>query len=294
MPVQVRHRAGRRPAPRAPRPTGPARRRRAGRRRSRRTRRRHPSLRGTNHPGCTVDPSVCEQIEDGVGRLHARPRPARRCAPCPPRDDGGGQERHRVGQVGFDGPVPRRDRARADAPAVRRRSRRPSTPASRSIDTVIATCGADGTDVAGVHDGQPVGERRARQQQSRDELRRRRRVDLAPCRPRTEPLAAHLERQPVAVEADAEPAQPVEQRRDGAGAGLLVAVERDDLARRARRPAGRTAARCPPGRSRCARPAAGAIAPLTVSSVPAPSSGDARGSAARRSSGRCRGCAARR
>ena len=120
--------------------------------------------------------------------------------------------------------------------------------------------------LAGVHDRQPVGERRPGQQQTGDELRRRRRVDLdRPAGHRTG--AAHRERQRVAVDVDAEAAQRVEQRRDGTGPGLLVAVERSPSRCSAPPPAERTAARCRPGRSRLARPAAGRCAPLTVSSV---------------------------
>ena len=104
-----------------------------------------PATSRCESPWRTTAPNFCEQFDDGVGGLHAGPRPARH----PHRtagDDRRGQERHRVGQVGLDGPVPRRNRARlrraSGCPGCRRRS----TPASRSIATVIAMCGADGTD----------------------------------------------------------------------------------------------------------------------------------------------------
>ena len=51
-------------------------------------------------------------------------------------------------------PVAGRDRARARPATGWASASSTSTPASRSIATVIAMCGADGTDVAGVHDGQ--------------------------------------------------------------------------------------------------------------------------------------------
>ena len=70
----------------------------------------------------------------------------------------------------------------------------------------------------------------AGEQQSGHELRRRRGVDLDGAA-RDRPGAAHRERQAVAVDVDAQPAQRVEQRRDRPGAGLLVAVERDGVAR---------------------------------------------------------------
>ena len=79
--------------------------------------------------------------------------------------------------------------------------------------------------LAGVHDGQPVGERRARTAAGRRRTattptRRSRRVP-----PAHRSRAAHRERQTVAVDVHAEAAQRVQQRCDRAGPGLLVAVE---------------------------------------------------------------------
>ena len=169
-----------------------------------------------------------------------------------------------------------------------------STPAWRSIATVIAMCGADGSDAPVWCTVRPsVNDGRA-QQQAGDELRRGRGVDVhRPAGDRSG--AAHPERQPVAVDVDAEPAQRVQQRRDRPGPGLLVAVERRPSTaaqRRQRRDepqhrAGQAAVdsrRRRPGRSR----------PLTVSSRPSPVDPQAQRPSARRSSGRCRGCAARR
>ena len=82
--------------------------------------------------------------------------------------------------------------------------------------------------LAGVHDRQPVGERRAGQQQPGDELRRARGVDLDGAAGHRS-ATAHRERQAVAVDVHAEPAQCVQQRRDRAGAGLFVAVEHHRL-----------------------------------------------------------------
>ena len=146
--------------------------------------------------------------------------------------------------------------------------------------------------LAGVHDRQPVGERRAGQQQTRDELRRRRRVDLdRPAAHR--PVAAHRERQAVAVDVHAEPAQPVQQRGDRPRPGLLVAVEHDRLGgqRRHRRHetqhGARQAAVDAGARRRGDRAADRQLGAVAVD-------GDAQRRAARRSSGRCRGCAAHR
>ena len=80
--------------------------------------------------------------------------------------------------------------------------------------------------LAGVHDGQPVSERGARQQQAGYELRRGRCVNLDGAA-RYRSAAVHPERQAVAVDIHTQSAQRGEQRRDGPGAGLLVTVECD-------------------------------------------------------------------
>ena len=103
-----------------------------------------------------------------------------------------------------------------------------STPASRSIDTVIATWGADGTDSPVCTIVSPSVNAAPGQQQTGDELRRRRRVDLHSAAGNRS-AAAHRERQAVAVDVHAEAAKRVQQRRDRPDAGLLVAVEPDGL-----------------------------------------------------------------
>ena len=83
-------------------------------------------------------------VEDGIGGLHADARPAGD-AHHAAGDHGSGEERHRVGQVRFDIPVPGGDRPRLHEPPVGGGVVDP-TPASRSMATVIAMCGAEGID----------------------------------------------------------------------------------------------------------------------------------------------------
>ena len=85
-------------------------------------------------------------------------------------DHGRGQERHGVGQVGFNDPVPRGNRAGRDPPAV--------GVGVVDVDAGIAQHRHRHRDVrrrrhrlAGVHDRQPVGEGGPGQQQTGDELR---------------------------------------------------------------------------------------------------------------------------
>ena len=203
-----------------------------------------------------------------VGRLHAHRRPtgdAHRAA----ADHGGGQERNRVGQVGFDVPVPRRDRAGADLPAVGRESST-STPASRSIDTVIATCGADGTDVAGVHDRQAVGERGARQQQARRRTattptRRSRRCRRRPLRGRCTGTAGRRRR----CRRRARAARPAAVRSGGPGPARRRRTVTDSVLSAAT--GGTNRSTVPASPQSMPAPGPGASVPLTVSSVSSPS-----------------------
>ena len=79
---------------------------------------------------------------------------------------------------------------------------------------------------AGVHQRQAGAEGRSGQQQAGDELRGRRGVDVDRAASHR-PVPADQERQPGALDVDAESAQCVEQRGDGPGPGLVVAVELD-------------------------------------------------------------------
>ena len=90
--------------------------------------------------------------------------------------------------------------------------------------------------------------------------------------PATEPVPCTRNGSASPSSAHAETAHRVEQGGDGPGPGLLVAVERDDLGaeRGDRRHEAQHRAR--QAAVDGARPGAGAIAPPTVSSVPAPSS----------------------
>ncbi len=103
-----------------------------------------------------------------------------------------------------------------------------STPASRSIATVIATCGADGTDspvctiVSPSVNAAPDSSSPETNCDDAD-------ASISTVPPATDAGAAYRERQTVAVDVHAEAAQRVEQRRDRAGAGLLVAVEQHRL-----------------------------------------------------------------
>ena len=234
-----------------------------------------------------------EDVEDGVGRLHAdRGQPVTRTVP--PVTTAAARNGTAFDRSGSMTQCRGGDRAGRDPPAVgrrvvdrRRRPRAASPPSSRCAAPTAPTSPVCTT-------VSPSRERRAGQQQAGDELRRRRRVDLdraarAPPRCRAPRTAA-----PSPSMSTPRPRSAVEQRRDRAGPGLLVAVERRRPRCSARPPAGRTATPCRPGRSRCGRRGCGASAPLTVSSVPVAVDVERRASAARRSSGRCRGCAARR
>ena len=90
---------------------------------------------------------------------------------------GQGQERRRVGEVGLDHAVDAPRSVRARPPSGWRRRRRPSTPCSRSIATVISMCGSDGTGLPSWRTSTPCVEAGAGEQQRRDELRGRRGVD---------------------------------------------------------------------------------------------------------------------
>ena len=80
--------------------------------------RRDPSPRGVN-PSWSHrrHRSVCSRSRMVSAGCTLRPRPAGD-AHLPAGDDRGGQERHRVGQVGLDVPVPGGDRARCHPPPV--------------------------------------------------------------------------------------------------------------------------------------------------------------------------------
>ncbi len=134
-------------------------------------------------------------------------------------------ERHRVGQVGFDLPVPGGHPARA---ATRHRlgdgvvdgDARPR----RSIATVIAICGADGTDVPVCTTVSPsvnAAPHSSRPETNCEEAE----ASMCTVPPRTDPRPRTVNGRPVAVDVDAEFAQPIEQWRDRPGAGLLVTVE---------------------------------------------------------------------
>ena len=103
-----------------------------------------------------------------------------------------------------------------------------STPASRSIATVIATCGADGTDSPVCTIVSPSA-KAAPDSSSPETNCDDADASISTVPPATAPAAAHRERQAVAVDVHTEPAQRVQQRRDRAGAGLLVAVEHHRL-----------------------------------------------------------------
>ena len=226
IPVQLRHRTRRGERGQRRNRTAPVRRRRAGRRRSRR---RLATPCTSRYESAVPDngTQLLEDAEDGVGGLRAGRWPARD-AHDPAARDRGREERHRVGQVGLDHPVPCGDLGRATPASGWPGCRRRRTPASRSIATVIATCGAEGTDSPVCTIVSPSVNARTGQQQPRDELRRPRGVDLDGAAG-DRSGAAHRERQAVTVDVDAEPAQCVEQRRDRTGAGLFVAVEHDGL-----------------------------------------------------------------
>ena len=146
----------------------------------------------------------------------------------PAADDGRGQERHGVGQIGLDDPVPRGDRAGGDPPAVglrcrrRRRPRRAASPPSspRAAPTAPTRRCARWSVRRRTPLRTAAGRRRTAT--SAD-------ASISTVPPATVPAAAHRERQAVAVDVHAEAAQRVEQRRDRAGPGLLVAVEHDGL-----------------------------------------------------------------
>ena len=132
-----------------------------------------------------------------------------------------------------------------------------STPASRSIATVIAMCGADGTRRAGVHDGQAVGERRRRTAAGR------RRTATTPTR-RSRPCRPPPPRRRAPGTADASPSMSTPSPRSASSSGAIGRVRAcsspsnvDGLGCSARPPAGRTAAPCRPARSRRGRPAPG-------------------------------------
>ena len=159
-----------------------------------------------------------------VGGLQAGRRPARD-AHRPAADHRRGQERHGVGQVGLHLPVPRRDRARGDLPAVRRLvvDLDPGLPQHRHRHRDVRRRRHRR---AGVHDRQPVGERGARTAAARTRTattptRRSRRCRRAPTRcrsPRTAWRRRRRRRRGCAAQSSS--------GGDGPRPGLLVAVER--------------------------------------------------------------------
>ena len=121
-------------------------------------------------------------------------------------------------------------------------------------------CGGDGhRPCAGVHDLEALRRSGRRRAAGRTRTARTPRRRCCTVPPGTPPRAADGERQPArgrVVDVDAGLAQPVEQRGHRPFAGVRVAVE-VHRRRPARRPAGRSASRCRPGRCRSLRRAAG-------------------------------------
>ena len=165
-------------------------------------------------------------------------------------------------------PVPGRDGARVNVPAVRG--------GVVDLDAGLAKHGDRHRDMRRGRQGltdvlhrQAVGERCSGQQQPGDELRRRRGVDLhRPAGDRSG--AAHPERQAVAVDVDAQTAQRIQQRHDRADPGLLVTVERDgSQAQRRQRWDERNTVPARPQSTRAS--GGGSIVPLTASSSAGPS-----------------------
>ena len=190
-------------------------------------------------------------------------------------------------------PVPRGDRARGDPPPVglrrrrRRRRRRAASPPSSRRAAPTAPTSPVCTIVSPSVNAAPDSSRPETNCDDAD-------ASISTVPPAHRSGAAHRERQAVAVDADAEAAQRVEQRRDRAGAGLLVAVERRPSSVLSAASGGTNRSTVPASPQSTRAPAAGAMraadGQLGVVAVDA----RRRASAARRSSGRCRGCAARR
>ena len=168
-----------------------------------------------------------------------------------PGDRRRGEEGRGVGQVGLDGHVDRADRP---GPTRQRsgRSRRPSTPCSRSSRHRHVEVGEGRHRRADVAYVDPCVVPGAGEQQRGDELASRRRRRSSPRR-RGPPGAADGEGQA--------PRPSSSTRRRGhrsasrtwphrPGARVRVAVERDRVRRPARRPGGRSASPCRRGRSR--------------------------------------------
>ena len=156
--------------------------------------------------------STCAPIKARIHRIASpgwvvRGRP-RRDPDRAAGDDGGGQERRGVGQIRLDRAVDG-----ATGPGSTRQVLAPlsstTTPTARSISTVISMCGMDGTGLPVCTTVRPVPVARARQQQSGDELGRRRGVD--PHRPAGQGAGSvQHERQGVAVDPGAQVAQRVD------------------------------------------------------------------------------------
>ena len=234
---------------------------------------------------------LAQDAQDVVGGLHAGRRPAgdaHRAA----GDHGRRQERQRRWtdrvRPPSAGPRPRRA-APASGWATESST---STPACRSIATVIAMCGADGTvepvccTVRPSVNDAPDSSRPDTNCDDAD-------ASIATVPPATDPLPCDPERQTGAVDPHAETAQRIQQRRDRPGPGLLVAVERDR--RSASAASGGTNRSTVPARPQSTRaPGAGRDPAADRQLGAGPVDAQAQGRAARRSSGRCRGCAARR
>ena len=145
-----------------------------------------------------------------------------------------------------------------------------STPASRSIATVIATCGADGTDSPvctmvrpSVNEAPDSSSPETNCDDADASISTVPPRHRSACRgPRTAGRRRRCPRRARAV-------RPAAARSGGRGPARRRRTPPSRWS--ARRPAGRTAAPCLPGRSRSGRRRAVAIRPLTVSSVSSPS-----------------------
>ena len=188
-------------------------------------------------------------------------------------DHGRGQERHGIGQIGFDDPVPRGDWARA-----RRAS---GWPAVVDVDARIAQHRHRHRDVrrrrhrlAGVHDREPVGERAHRTAADRRRTATTRRRRSRRCRRPRDPAPRTANGRPS-------PSMSTPRPRSASSSGAIgraracsspsnthgLGAQRRDRRDEAQHGAGQAAV--DPGAG------CGAMGPLTVNSVRAPSTVDA-------------------